>query len=107
MTTKVTMPDEPCYVFNPDTGEVHDGVEGPGLVVMAVDNLPCELPRESSEHFSSVLKDLVPALVQADFREGFEGLHLPSHLKKAIVTHRGSLAPDYRYLAEALARAGC
>ena len=26
---------------------------------MAVDNLPCELPRESSEHFSRVLRDMV------------------------------------------------
>jgi len=107
MTSKVTMPDEPCFVYDPATDKVHDGVEGPGLVVMAVDNLPCELPRESSEHFSSVLRGLVPALVQADFREGFEGLHLPSHLKKAIVTHRGALAPEYRYLEEALAKAGC
>ncbi len=37
--------------------------------------------------------------------ENFEGLHLPSHLKKAVVAHRGELAPDYRYLADALARA--
>jgi len=107
MTSKVTMPDEPCFVYDPASGDVRDGVDGPGLVVMAVDNLPCELPRESSEHFSSVLRAMVPALVQADFREGFEGLHLPSHLKKAIVTHRGALAPDYRYLEEALAKAGC
>jgi alpha-aminoadipic semialdehyde synthase len=107
MTAKATMPDEPCYVWDPATGEVVDGVDGPGIVIMAVDNLPCELPRESSEHFSSVLRDMVPALAQADFSEGFEGLHLPSHLKKAIVTHRGSLAPDYRYLEEALAKAGC
>jgi alpha-aminoadipic semialdehyde synthase len=74
---------------------------------MAVDNLPCELPREASDHFSSILRGMVPALAQADFREGFEGLHLPSSLKKAVVTHKGALTPAYRYLADALAKAGC
>ena len=61
---------------------------------MAVDNLPCELPRESSEHFSTVLRDMVPALGQADFSSDFEGLHLPPHLKKAVITHRGELTPE-------------
>ena len=74
-------------------------------MVMAVDNLPCELPRESSEHFSQVLRDMVPALGQADFASDFEGLHLPPHLKKAVITHRGALAPDYRYLQESLDKA--
>jgi alpha-aminoadipic semialdehyde synthase len=105
LTLKAPMPDEPCFVFDPATGEVHDGVEGDGPVVMAVDNLPCELPRESSEHFSQVLRDMVPALAQADFSSDFSGLHLPSHLKKAVITHRGGLTPDYAYLQEALDKA--
>ena len=99
------MPDKPCFVFDPQTGKVHDGVEGDGPVIMAVDNLPCELPRESSEHFSKVLRDMVPALGQADFGSDFEGLHLPPHLKKAVITHRGELTPNYRYLKEALGKA--
>jgi len=74
-------------------------------VIMAVDNLPCELPRESSEHFSSVLRDMMPALGQADFRSDFEGLHLPPHLKKAVITHRGELTSSYRYLQDALDKA--
>jgi alpha-aminoadipic semialdehyde synthase len=102
LTLKASYPDQPCFVFDPQSGEVHDGVEGDGPVIMAVDNLPCELPRESSEHFSEVLRDMVPALGQADFSSDFEGLHLPSHLKRAVITHKGQLTPGYRYLQEAL-----
>ncbi len=40
-------------------------------MIMSVDNLPCELPRESSEHFSAVLSEMVPALAQADFASDF------------------------------------
>ena len=106
VTFKAPMPETPCYVYEPETGEVTDGVEGNGPVVMSVDNLPCELPKESSEHFSSVLHEMMPALGQADFSGGFEELHLPSFLKKAVIAHRGELAPSYRYLQEYLDKAG-
>jgi alpha-aminoadipic semialdehyde synthase len=106
VTLKTTMPDRPCFVYEAESGEAVDGIEGNGPVIMAVDNLPCELPRESSEHFGSVLRGMVPALAQADFAVDFEGLHLPSHLKKAVITHRGQLTPKYRYLQEYLDRSG-
>ncbi|MFH2051915.1 MAG: hypothetical protein ABIK96_05560 [bacterium] len=106
LTVKATMPDAPCYVVEPDSMEVVPGVAGEGPVIMAVDNLPCELPRESSEHFSRVLRDMVPELAQADFGVDFEGLHLPMYLKKAVIAHRGELAPGYRYLKDHLARSG-
>jgi len=105
LTLKAPMPDLPCFVYDPHTGKVTDGVEGVGPVIMAVDNLPCELPRESSEHFSAILSGMVSALGQADFSSGFEGLHLPPHLKKAVITHRGELTPNYRYLRDALDKA--
>ena len=102
LTIKAPQPDNPCYVHEPRSGNVLDGVVGEGPVIMAVDNLPCELPREASEHFSDVLKDMVPDLARADFGNDFAGLHLPPHLKKAVICHRGSLTPDYDYLREYL-----
>lgn len=104
LTARPTMPDEPCYVAVPDSGELVPGVVGPGPAIMAVDNLPCEVPRESSRYFSGVLGEMIPTLARADFREGFDSLLLPPHLKKAVIAHRGALAPDYRYLQEYLDR---
>lgn len=102
VTVKAPEPDSPCFVFDPATGEAHDGVEGNGPVVMSVDNLPCELPRESSEHFSTLLRDLIPAFIQANFKDDLDSLNLPSSLKKAIIVYQGDLAPDFRYLQEHL-----
>lgn len=104
LTARPTMPDEPCYVAVPESGELVPGVVGPGPAIMAVDNLPCEVPRESSEYFSRVLSEMIPPLARADFRAGFDSLLLPPHLKKAVIAHRGALAPDYRYLQEFLDR---
>ena len=102
VTMKAPQPDNPCFVYEAATGKTIDGVEGTGPVVMSVDNLPCELPRESSEHFSSLLRDMIPAFAQTDFGQDFDSLHLPSYLKKAVITHQGALAPDYRYLQDFL-----
>jgi alanine dehydrogenase len=97
-TVKATEPDEPCFVYNPVTGEAQDGCEGDGLVVMAVDILPSELPRDSSESFSRVLKDYIPAIAAADFTVPFEELALPAPIKRAVIVHRGELTPDFTHL---------
>lgn len=106
MTVKATEPDEPSFVWEAATGEVRDGVEGNGPVVMSVDNLPCELSREASLHFSSVLRTMVPDLAKADWQADFDHLVLPDHLKKALIVHKGKLTPGYAYLEKALADAG-
>jgi saccharopine dehydrogenase (NAD+, L-lysine-forming) len=102
VTMKAPQPDNPCFVYEAATGKVIDGVAGDGPIVMSVDNLPCELPRESSEHFSKILREMIPAFVQADFNADFDSLNLPSSLKKAVIVHQGQLVPDFRYLQKHL-----
>jgi len=102
LTARSTQPDEPCFTYDPESDSIEMGYEGPGPVVMAVDNLPCELPRESSESFSQVLRDMVPAIAQADWRTDLESLVLPSHLRRALILHNGKLTPDYEYLSDHL-----
>lgn len=102
-TKKVTQPDEPAFVFEAKTGRVIDGVMGNGPAVMAVDNLPCELPKESSEAFSKALKPYVSALACADLGLPFERLDLPAPIKKALIVHHGTLTPDYMFMEKFLA----
>jgi alpha-aminoadipic semialdehyde synthase len=97
-TVRATDPGNPVYVYDPVQQTAVDGVAGDGPVVMAVDILPTEIPREASDHFSGVLKDLLPALAAADFSVPFEDLVLPDALKRATIVHRGKLTPDYSYL---------
>jgi saccharopine dehydrogenase (NAD+, L-lysine forming) len=97
---KATDSDEPCYVWDPVAGEARDGVEGPGVVVMAVDNLPCELPREAADTFSRALEPYLPALVRTDFGVPSEALALPPEFRRALLLHRGEFTPDYRYMAD-------
>ena len=101
-TTKATEPGDPVYVYDPRSGESTSGVAGSGPVVMAVDNLPCELPVEASQHFGDSLLQFVPALARCNWDVPFEELELPAELRRAIIVHRGMLTPKYRYLEERL-----
>lgn len=99
ITEKTTSPDNPVFVYNPTTDTIKDGYEGDGIVVMAVDNLPCELPKESSQSFSETLIKYVPDLIKADFTlDDFNSVNLPAEIKNAIILYQGKLTPDYNYI---------
>jgi saccharopine dehydrogenase (NAD+, L-lysine forming) len=102
VTVKATEPDEPLYVFQPESGTTSSGVEGRGPVVMAVEILPSELPREASAYFSTILKRFIPIIAGADYSSDFESLRLPPELKRAIIVYRGALTPSYQYLEQHL-----
>jgi alpha-aminoadipic semialdehyde synthase len=97
-TIKSTEPGEPVFVYDPFEDRAIDGVEGRGPVIMAVDILPSELPRDASTYFSGVLMDYIPAIAQADYAATFEELDLPPAIKRAVIVHQGELTPSYRYL---------
>jgi len=100
-TVKTTMPDAPSYVFDPATGEIAMGIEGKGPLVMAVDNLPAELSRESSIQFSESLRPFVPAIVGADRSVDFERYDVPDAVRRAVIAYNGELTPDFAYLKDA------
>jgi saccharopine dehydrogenase (NAD+, L-lysine-forming) len=98
-TEKTTSSDNPIFVYNPRTDTINDGYEGDGIVVMAVDNLPCELPKESSQSFSETLLRFVPEIMNADFTvTDFNAIALPEEIKNAVILYQGKLTPAYRYI---------
>jgi len=99
---RTTTPGNPIYVYDPLAGQTYDGHKGRGVIVLAVDNLPCELPRESSTHFSTSLMPFVREIAQADFSVPFEQSALSPTIKRAFIVWQGQLTPDYRYLEKFL-----
>ena len=101
-TVKTTDPGNPVYVYEPENDAILDGVTGNGPVIMAVDNLPSELPKDASVYFSSVFREYIPVLVAADFSVGFDDLNLPYSLTKAVIVFKGELTREYTYLKKYL-----
>jgi alpha-aminoadipic semialdehyde synthase len=101
-TSKATDPGHPIYVYDPIQDTTIDGWEGDGIVILAVDTLPSELPRDSSREFSSILKPFIPDIAKADYSLDFEQLNLPPEIKGAVIAYHGELTPNYKYIEKFL-----
>lgn len=95
---KSTDPGLPAYLYHPLTRQVTDGHQGEGIVVLAVDNLPAELPWDASTFFSQQFKKFVPNVIQANYSAAFENAGFAPEIQPAVIVYRGELTPNYRYL---------
>jgi alpha-aminoadipic semialdehyde synthase len=102
ITSKTTTPSNPVFVYNPLTDNISDNYRDDGIVIMAVDNLPCELPKESSIEFSNALFSFIPHIVKADYSTDFDSLDLPPEIKRAVILHHGTLTPNFSYISKFL-----
>ncbi len=81
---------EPIYGYDAETESEVDFKDPKAIAVMAVDNLPCELPRDASIGFGSAfVKHVIPAF----FNDDKDGI-----LARARMTTAGKLTPKYSYL---------
>lgn len=97
-THKGTEIEDPIFVYNPITEKPIMGAKGNGILIMSVDILPSELPRDSSLAFGNALLDFVEEITTCDYSKSFEELTLPSPIKKALILHNGEFTPAYEYM---------
>lgn len=89
---------DPVYDYDPEQDRVADTLyQNPAYVsVMAVDNLPSELPRDASESFGdSLMQHVMPSLL---------GDGDPGIVKRATITKDGHLTEAYQYLSNYVAK---
>ncbi len=101
-THKGTEIEDPVFVYDPLKQKTTNGFGGNGILVMAVDILPSELPRDASEAFSEALLPYLKSIITADYTLSFDELKLPGPIKNALILHHGKLTPDYQYIAKYL-----
>ena len=101
---RATDPGDPVYVYDLDQDADVPGFQGNGPVVLAVDILPTELPRESSEAFSHALVGFIPALAAACADGSCDVATLPPPLRGAVICDNGRLTARFAHLADAVAR---
>lgn len=86
---------DPIYGYDPHTEQEVDFEQQGAIAVMAVDNLPCELPKDASQDFGNeLIKYVLPALFGED----------PDDIiaRGSETTKEGELSPYFEYLTEYL-----
>lgn len=97
-----TWIDNPVFIYAPESGGSSLGMEGEGVAVMAVTNLPCEFSRDSSEQFSQDLSHLLHSAVGADYDGKLEDSGLDPELQRSVILWKGEFTPAYAYMADFL-----
>jgi len=92
-TKRATSIDDPVYDYDPSTGKLEPAMSNPNHVtVMAIDNLPCELPRSASEEFGHDLIDRIlwPLLIEDPEKV----------IARATIAENGNLTSYFEYLRD-------
>ena len=93
-TIRSSTIEQPIYGYNPFTENEDDYLKERIVAVMAVDNLPCELPKDSSEDFG---KEFIDKILPSIIGEDKENI-----INRATVCKNGDLTPDFEYLRDYL-----
>ena len=92
-TKKPSSITDPLYDYNPVTDTTASPLSDEKLItVMAVDNLPCELPRSASEEFG---RDLIDRILKPLLIQDSEGV-----IERATIAHDGQLTTHFSYLSD-------
>ena len=91
-TLRASTIQDPFYGYYPFENKEVDVFHPAAIVVMAVDNLPCELPKDASEGFGEMfLEHVIPAFFNGD-KDGI--------LERAKMTENGKLSSNFSYLQD-------
>lgn len=91
-TIRPSTIDDPLYGYNPKTESETDFMDKSSIGVMAVDNLPCELPRDASEDFGNeLLTKVLPNLIGEDN---------DTIIERATICENGKLTSYFNYLQD-------
>ncbi|MBT9395455.1 NAD(P)-dependent oxidoreductase [Hymenobacter sp. NST-14] len=96
-TRRSTTIQEPAFDYDPATGQLAPPYSAPHhLTVMAVDNLPCELPRNASRDFGrQLIANVLPHLLAENGPDEV--------IRRATIATNGQLTERYHYLADYVA----
>jgi saccharopine dehydrogenase (NAD+, L-lysine-forming) len=84
---------DPLYDYDPVSDDVFAPMSNDRYItVMAIDNLPCELPRSASEEFG---RDLIDKILKPLLVEDPEGI-----IARGTIADRGKLGSHFQYLSD-------
>jgi len=102
LTHKTTTRDNPVFTYDPKRKRFIDGYKENGITVLAVDNLPAELPKDSSEDFSKQIRDYAYQIAAHGVKDISNYTALPKEIRQAVITQSGRFTSKFSYLKRSL-----
>uniref|UniRef100_A0A8C0QTI9 Aminoadipate-semialdehyde synthase n=1 Tax=Canis lupus dingo TaxID=286419 RepID=A0A8C0QTI9_CANLU len=97
--TECTTIEHPFCMYDADQHIIHDSVEGSGILMCSIDNLPAQLPIEATEYFGDMLYPYVEEMILSDATQPLESQNFSPVVRD--VSHENNFFPQME-LAQSL-----
>ncbi|KAI5643420.1 saccharopine dehydrogenase NADP binding domain-containing protein [Phthorimaea operculella] len=95
-----TTIDTPFCLYDADRNKDTKSFKGPGVLVCSIDNMPTQLPRESTDFFGDLLYPYAEDIMNSDATKPLEEHNFTPVVQGAIITSNGRLTPPFEYINE-------
>lgn len=93
-----TTIDKPFCMYDADQHIDHDSVEGNGILMCSIDNLPAQLPIEATEYFGDRLFPYIWEMLPSDATRPLDQEDFTPQVRDAVITSNGVLTPKFEYI---------
>jgi len=100
LTYKSTTQKTPLYTYDPIKDKYKEGYMSDGISIFAIDNLPTELPKDSSENFSELIREYVYQIAAHGTKDIVNHVAIPRELRMATVVQDCKITDNYQHLRE-------
>lgn len=95
-----TTIDTPFCLYDADHNKDMKSFKGPGVLVCSIDNMPTQLPKESTDFFGDLLYPYALDIIQSEAKKPLEEHNFTPAVHAAIIASNGKLTPNFQYIQE-------
>lgn len=95
-----TTIDTPFCLYDADRNKDTKSFKGPGVLVCSIDNMPTQLPCESTDFFGDLLYPYLLSIVQSNAEKPLDQHKFMPEVHGAIIASNGQLTPNFEYIQE-------
>ncbi|KAF5307902.1 hypothetical protein FQR65_LT06469 [Abscondita terminalis] len=95
-----TTIDTPFCLYDADRNKDTKSFKGPGVLVCSIDNMPTQIPRESTDFFGDLLFPFTKEILSSDATKPLDDHKFTPTIYGAIIASNGKLTPNFEYIQE-------
>lgn len=92
--------DKPFYLYDANENSTTEDLSQNGILICSIDNMPTQLPLESTDMFGNLLLPYISEIMQSDATRSVEEENYSPVVDRAIIASNGKLRPDFEKIQE-------
>lgn len=90
--------DKPFFLYDAENNATTEDLSQNGFLICSIDNMPTQLPLESTDMFGNLLLPYIDDIMRSDASRNFEDEQFSSVVDRAIIASNGNLRPNFEYI---------